>query len=215
MHEYGNQTMQDPTIQIQSTARDYRGVGLVIGGLVALKAMSAELLVLLPKETIRVRSADLRVTDAGIGTDDRLLVPFAGTDVWDRHYEGPCVNFTMDGVGECLIAPATRPAGMDVGAEVKRFFDRCSQDDDFFLYDLDGCLPNGPEQPEDKMVVMRSAPDKDVVDDGDAIIVLGSRLPVADMTWAEMDSDGDGNYYLHVVMSDGRYRRVCAGDFSR
>lgn len=207
--------MQTATSRLYDEARAYSGVGTIIGGLVAIKTMAKDLFVIMPQELIRVGSSDIRATEEGIVIGDRVVIPYAGTDVWDRQYDGTCVNLTMDGIGECLIAPATRPEGMTPGNEVKLFFDRCSQEDNIFLQDLDTYVPDGPDSPREKMLLMRSERDKAAVDDDDVLIVLGNRLPIGEMTWAEMDSDDDGNYYLHVVMSDGRYRRVSAGDFSR
>ncbi len=208
----------DATTAVYASAQEYRSAGEIIGGLVALKVLSEELFVILPGELIRTRSSDVRVSETGIVVQGRDVIPFAGTTTWEGYSGNACVNFTItagDREREGIIAPATRPADMDVGREITRFFRSCDQGDHFHVYDLDGRVPDGDDTPESKLFIRADAPGKSGYDDGDAMVVLGNRLPLAEMTWAEIDEDGDGNRYLHLVMTDGRYRRICAGEFDR
>jgi len=210
--------MTDAASAVYASGQEYRSIGEIIGGLVALKALSEELFVVLPGELIRARSSEVRICETGVVVQGRDVVPFAGTTTWDGRHGNGCVNFTIaEGSRhrEGIIAPATRPKGMDVGREVTAFFRSCDSHDQFWLYDIDGHVCDGDEHRDRKMVMMTDVPGKEAYDDGDAMIVLGNRLVLAEMTWAEMDTDGDGNRYLHVVMDDGRYRRVCAGEFDR
>ena len=207
--------MQNATMLVYASGQQYRSVGEIIGGLVSLKTMSEELFVILPGEFVRARSSEVRVSDTGIVVQGRDMIPFEGTTCWERHHGNACVNFTLGGGDEGIIAPAVRPAGMDVAGEVSNFFRNASREDDIFLADLGEHLADGEECPGHKMAVLRSAPDKEGYDDDDVLVVNGNRFPLVDITWAEMDQDGDGNRYLHLVLADGRYRRVSAGDFSR
>jgi len=207
--------MQNATMLVYASGQQYRSIGEIVGGLVCLKTMSEELFVILPGESVRARSSEVRVSDTGIVVQGRDMIPFEGTTSWERHHGNACVNFTLAGGDEGIIAPAVRPVGMDVAGEVSSFFRNASQDDDIFLMDLGSYIADGTECPDHKMAVLRSAADKEVYDDEDVLIVNGNRIPLADITWAEMDKDGDGNRHLHLVLADGRYRRVSAGDFSR
>lgn len=209
--------MKDAAHEIYAAGQRCRSIGPIIGGLVALKSMTEEVFVFLPGETLRAVSAEVTVTETGIAAAGRLIVPFDGAGPWDRYGgpDGTCVSFTLGDGTDGLIAPATRPADMDVGRAVKRFFDDCCSDDDVFLQDVSSHLPDGDDRPEERMLVMRKAANPDRYGDDDVLIVRGHRLPLAGMTWADSETDGDGNRHLHVVMADGRYLRVGAGDFSR
>lgn len=209
--------MKDAAYAIYAAGQRYRSIGPLIGGVMVLRTMADALFVFLPGETLTVASADIVVTETGIMADGRLVLPFDGAGPWDRYGgpDGTCVSFTLDGGTDGLIAPATRPADMDPGLAVKRFFEECSQDDDVFLQDIGAYVPDGDDRPEERMVVLRKSAHYDRYCDDDILIVRGHRLPIAGMAWAEFETDGDGNRHLHVVMADGRYRRIGAGDFSR
>jgi len=209
--------MKDAAHEIYAAGQRCRSIGPLIGGVVALKSMADELFVFLPGETLKVASGDVNVTEAGIDAAGRLVVPFDGAGPWDKYGgpDGTCVSFTLGDGPDGLIAPATRPADMDPGLAVKRFFEDCSQDDDVFLQDIGAYVPDGDDRPEERLYVMRRSAHYDRYGDDDVLIVRGHRLPLVDMTWAESETDGSGNRHLHLVMADGRYLRVGAGDFSR
>lgn len=209
--------MTDAAYEIYAAGLRYRSIGTLIGGLVALKSLADELFVFLPAETLRIASADMTLTEAGIVGAGRMIVPFDGARPWERYGgpDGTSVSFTLSDGTDGLIAPATRPDGMDVGRIVKLFVDECRSDDQIFLQDVAGYVPSSSDHPDERLNATWRSGDAERYGDDDVLTVLGNRIPLGGMTWAESETDSDGNRHLHVVMADGRYRRIGAGDFSR
>lgn len=177
-------------------------VGRLIAGLAVLREACGEVLLIVEGEDAqRIATDGLGVSFRSITRNDRPLVPFEGLEEWWNRSGSPCVAFATGG-RQALFAPAKALDAEDIATTVRRFADGWSPGSEIvYLSDLDRSLGASGED------------GLEVVDD--VLHVLGAELPIADMAWAEAEGDGDGNDYLHIVMTDGRYRRVALGDLGR
>ena len=205
----------DASSRIYATSMSFRAVGEIIGALAALKRMSKDVFIITPGKSVRTPSCNLTIDDWSIMAGGMPVVPFEGTTTWETDAGSTCVNFTLMDGSDGLIAPAERPAGMDITKEIKVFFQNIYNDDDVFFYDIEKSIPPEDDYEGDK-VSMRAGPAGGAnFSDDDLLIVMGHEIQLGSIVWAERTADGDGNRYLHLVTDDGRYLRVCVGDFSR
>jgi len=220
-HSEGKE-MDDVVGALWSVKNGASGLGPVIAGIGMLAARYEELwLIVEGHGPDRIKSTDIGFSLGGITVGGRLLVPFCDVKAWERDAGEAGVAFEMSG-REAVIAPATPPADGHFGPEVMKFLtnDRYS-DDIIYLSSLDG--PCGDrdgcaERQEEDVYLLRTPgqdPSAETSLPTDILRVLGEDFTIGEITWAEREDDGDGNRYLNLVMSDGRYRRIAAGDLGR
>lgn len=195
-------------------------LGRVIAGVGVLATRYEELwLIVEGQSPDRVRSADIGLSLGGITICGRLLVPFCDVKAWERDCGEPCIAFEMSGK-EAIVAPATAPDDDQFVTEIQRFIENdWYTEDTVYLSSLDGPAGSRPAAAAEGYVIDMVRPEhlpagRPLIGE-DTLRVLGEEMRLGDITWAERETDGDGNRYLHIVMADGRYRRVSAGDLSR
>lgn len=211
--------MPDALTDLWSTHRDAETVGRIVKGLSALAADGHRSFWLIVQggASRRFGAEEIRITLEGIDLAGTMLT-YGEIEAWGRQIDGPCIHFQISGK-QAIIAPATAAAHDGFRRAVSRFFTEDWYDaDNVYLGDLDHGLASGSGD-EVRISILR--PDEaPPAEDGlpapdEVLVVFDEHLRLGDMTWAELDTDGDGNRHLHLVMSDGRYRRICCGDLSR
>lgn len=211
--------MPDKITNLWCAHREAEAVGNMIRGISLLVADGHENLWLIVEgqEPKRFTPAQVAISLNGIDIAD-TTVGYDAITPWDRYVDGPCVNFRI-GDKEAVIAPADAATHDEFLVEVDRLLSKDWYDgDDVYLSDLDGDVGTGPMDGKDVGLWRADgvvAPEGVRLLPDDVLIVLGERMRLGDMSWVERDQDGDGNRYAHIVMTDGRYRRVCFGDLSR
>lgn len=214
--------MTDLTNTLWMAQRDAEAVGKVIGGLRVLCAEGRDLWFISEDGAPRwIASGSLGLTLEGITVDDAMMIPFADIKAYERDSGDPCVAFEVKGK-EAMFAPAAANKDNGFIKDVADFLNNdWMEDDDVFLSDLDGSAGSrdrdrgaeiGVRRPEN---TTKTPVHPVTLDPGDELVVRGEAMRLGSVTWAQRDSDGDGNRFLHVVMDDGRYRRISLGDFGR
>lgn len=213
--------MTDIVGALWTAQNDADALGRVLRGLGALAAHSDQLwLIVEGHAPRRVATKDIGLTLNCITIAGQTLAALVDIRGMDRSSGEPCVSFEIAGK-EAMFAPAEPPADDQFVIEAGRFLDSdWCEDDIVYLSSLDG--PLGDRSRSEKLdqlgiMVMRhmdNAPGGPIIGN-DILRVLGEDMRLADMTWFERETDGDGNRYAHIVMKDGRYRRISLGDLGR
>lgn len=211
--------MPDKITNLWSSGRENEAIGHLIRGVSLLAADGHENLWLIVEgeEPKRFTPAEVGISLKGVDIAGTIL-GYDGLTPWDGYVDGPCVSFRI-GDKDALIAPADAASHNEFLTEIDRLLSNdWYNGDDVYLSDLDGSVGTGPMDGKDVGLWRDdsvNAPDDIRFLPDDVLIVLGERMRLGDMSWVERDQDGDGNRYAHVVMNDGRYRRICFGDLSR
>lgn len=211
--------MPDKTTNLWNAHLQNEGIGHLIRGVSLLAADGHENLWLIVEGEEPKRFTPSQVAISLKGLD--IAGTAFGYDVitpWNGYVDGPCVSFRI-GDKEAVIAPADAATHDEFLVEIDRLLSNDWHDgDDVYLSDLDGSVGTGPMDGKDVGLWRADgvvAPEGTRFLPDDVLIVLGERMRLGDMSWVERDQDGDGNRYAYIVMTDGRYRRICFGDLSR
>ena len=193
--------MEDVKIILERAMREGEPVGRLIAGLAVLRETCREIVLIVEgEEPLRIATDALGVSFGSITLHGRPLIPFDRLSGWDRPSGSPCIAFSVDG-RDAIIAPGRALDARDIARTVERFAgDRGPGSDTVYVNGLDWAGGRAGREL--------------TLADG-VLTALGEALPVADMAWADAEADGDGNDHLHVVMADGRYRRIAVGDLGR
>lgn len=213
--------MEDIVLALWKAQNSSSAVGKVITGLGVLCTRYDELwLIVEGQGADRVKASDIGISLGGIIIGGRLLVPFCDVKPLERDSGEPCVSFEMSGK-EAMFAPAMAPDDDRYIKEVDFLLNRDWYDGDHvYIHDLDGSCARRSEMKdgEDEVVLLRRS-DLEIPEKGllptDILRILGEDMRLGEITWMERENDGDGNRYGHIVMMDGRYRRIAFGDLGR
>lgn len=186
---------------IESEMRAGAHIGRVITGLAVMRETCRKVLLIVEGEDSQMLETDaLGVSFRSITYKDRPLIAFAGLDEWWHSSGSPCIAFVTQGK-QAVFAPAHALDAPDILQTVTRYVQTWHPDTEtVYLSDLNGGLGGGDDALSITDGVLRAR---------------GEDLAIDQMTWAEVDLDGDGNSHLHVMLTDGRYRRVSLGDLGR
>lgn len=212
--------MEDMAAVLWTAQMDTDAIGRVIQGLGVLTTRYEDLwLIVEDSQPDPIKSKDIGINLGGITIGGRLLVPFCNVKRWDLDSGEPCVAFDMAGK-MALFAPATAPEDDQFVREMEFLLTRdwCSSDI-IYLSNLDGPCGdrNTHGKTPDSEITVLWEPVREATDlqRTDTVQVLGESLRLDEITWMERETDGDGNRYGHIVMTDGRYRRIALGDLGR
>lgn len=211
--------MDDVVAALWSAQNDTGALGRVIMGLGVLTTRYEELWMIREgHQPNRVKSKDIGITLGSLTIGGHILAPLCNIKGADRDSGEPCVYFEMVGQ-ETVFVPATAPDDDRFIKELDRFLSNDWYDSDtIYLSDLDGAVGN---RDNDDLVLHRPEalraehPDAKVLIPEDEIRIFGDTMRLADIVWFERESDGDGNRFGHIFMTDGRYRRISFGDLGR
>lgn len=212
--------MEDIVSAMWSAQNNTGALGKVIAGLNVLCTRYETLwLIVEGKQPDLVKAKDVGLSLGGITIGGRLLVPFSNVKPWDLDCGEPCVSFEMAGE-MAMFAPAQAPDDDRFAKNVERFLSNDWYHGDIvYLSDLAGPVGkregNKPIDLRRHKSLIDAHPDMTVRILEDELVVHGEVMVLGDITWFDAEQDGDGNRYAHLVLKDGRYRRLALGDLGR
>jgi len=215
--------MSDIATAMWSGIRESEALGKLMRGLAVLARTQTELWMIVEgREPRRFAVSSLGFSLEGMSIDGEMAIPFATVSAYEGRDGEPCICFETDGAA-AIIAPAAPPGTDEFMKDAVAMLRSDWYDlDTVYLSDLNGSLgrhktPEGESEVQLRRptAVAQAAPDMDAPHPDDEMVILGEVMRLGDLTWMERDTDGDGNRYGHIVLSDGRYRRVTFGDLSR
>ena len=191
----------DIKTKLWAATRAAEHVGFLVRGLAVLKETGGEFLLISGEHPAeRLDASTLEVRFEGVFAHGRRIIAFDDRlSSWESDRGEPCISWEDEGV-RSLIAPGTALDPDDIARTVATFADKGPMPgDQVWMGDLNRSLGSG-----DQLLLV----------DG-VLTARGETFALTDMTWAQADSDGDGNEFLHIVMKDGRYREIAIGDLTR
>lgn len=184
--------------------------GDIIRGLGLLRSAGELWLIQENKNPVKLKAEDIMLDFDGIKAGDAFF-DFDSMEELSAFQSYPSVCWESDNE-KVLFAPAN-PSDLDyVISEMNGFIEKWWADY-IYINDLQKSLSSIEDQ-EGKIFVTKD-PSTDQLGPDSEVNFQGHKIILKEVTWIEQDEDGDGNRYLHIVLENGTYRRICFGDLSR
>jgi hypothetical protein len=190
-----------------------RGVdyGHVIMGLGLLKKLDELWLIREDHEPLKIKTEDLTLDFEGIKVGEEIYFKFEDMEEWGSYLSQPCVSWEI-AYKKIMFAPAKASDIESVVMEMDSFLEK-RWDDNIYVSDIARPL-TAIEGHEDKIFATLH-PETNKLGPESKVTIEGHEIVLKEVTWIEDEEDGDSNRFLHVVLENGTYRRICFGDLGR